>query len=215
MPRATKSDCQAAPSRPRPPRPRRNGDLVVMPKATDPPERLAVVQECIEQAVRMPDALDARIPRRYPSVRNASAVAPTTLVTRQRRQPLDLLIPKAANTANVNKRPVRSFASSRSDFRNTEPFSVRSQSAVASFTLTCRQWNQLNDVALQTFPAPPSSSNPLVVSFGTKRSTHPSHIAGTPGTRERGAGASRRELTTILTTTMTTVGLPDTSADTT
>ena len=47
---------------------------------------------------------------------------------------------------------------------------VRSQSAVASFALLRSQRNQLADVALQTFPAPSSSPNPLVVSFGTKRS---------------------------------------------
>jgi len=42
--------------------------------------------------------------------------------------------------------------------------------AIASFALIRRQRNQPDDVALQTFPAPSSSPNPLVVSFGTKRS---------------------------------------------
>ena len=59
--------------------------------------------------------------------------------------------------------------------------SVRSQSAVPSFALLPRQRNRQADVALQTFPAPPSSPIPLVVSFGTgnrhaPRGTH--HCGG-------------------------------------
>ena len=44
--------------------------------------------------------------------------------------------------------------------------SVRSQSAVPSFALLPRQRNRQADVALQTFPAPPSSPIPLVVCSG-------------------------------------------------
>jgi hypothetical protein len=42
-----------------------------------------------------------------PAVRNPSAVVPADANARQRRQPLDLLIPKALNALNTNKRPVR------------------------------------------------------------------------------------------------------------
>src|ERR1700687_1521322 len=45
--------------------------------------------------------------------------------------------------------------------------------------------------------------------------THPTVNAESPGTRKRGAAFSHRELTTVLTSTMTTVAPPDTSAHTT
>ena len=45
--------------------------------------------------------------------------------------------------------------------------------------------------------------------------THPIVSAGSPCMRKPGAAVSRRELTTVLTTTMTTVGLPDTVTYTT
>jgi hypothetical protein len=41
------------------------------------------------------------------SVRSPSAVASTAVATRQRRQPLDLLILKVPNAVSGNKRPVR------------------------------------------------------------------------------------------------------------
>src|ERR1700694_3497210 len=46
-------------------------------------------------------------------------------------------------------------------------------------------------------------------------STHPMVSTGSPGMRKRGAAIWHRELTTVLTTTMTTVGLADTSSYTT
>jgi hypothetical protein len=54
-----------------------------------------------------PASAPLRMTAEMVGVRSPSAVAPAAVSTRQRRQPLDLLIVKVANAVNVNKRPVR------------------------------------------------------------------------------------------------------------
>ena len=101
-------------------------------------------------------------------------IAETIFVHFRRRRCVPVsMVPLRLSPAHPRptRRPVR-VSRPRKAAGGPEPVaaSVRSESAVASFALLPRQRNQPSDVAAQTFPAPSSSPNPLVVSFGTKRS---------------------------------------------
>jgi hypothetical protein len=71
-------------------------------------------------------------------VRSLSAVAPATVSTRQRRQPLDLLIVTAGNAANSAKRPVR-LVRIDTVSRATFVLAVRWRRAIASITELTRR----------------------------------------------------------------------------